>query len=267
MDLPLLKAELNRLSERYRWLRHAFVMLESEHPWSHYHDGLQRAMRECMGDFGGTAPSVLDWFPRYGHGLGYSVLFTNTPCADEAVSDAIRDLKSIAKAVTQHVAFTSRHWKGPEKPERLPGLPRCTGHVVELRDGAVMSVSGDLRNDHRLLLEHLDAVLQPERRYAARRVDAENLAEFGIYELHTDPFAATRACLARPESNGALAPRRELTETEQNILEALGDKTLESDDIAAEAGYSSGHTRRLLSQLKREGFVVHESGQGYSQPR
>ena len=48
----------------------------------------------------------------------------------------------------------------------------------------------------------------------------------------------------------------ELSEIEENIVEALGDSVLTTDEVAVKAGYEvGGHLRRVLSSMRKRGIL------------
>jgi len=55
-----------------------------------------------------------------------------------------------------------------------------------------------------------------------------------------------------------------LTDTEKNILEALGHKTMKGAELLKKAGYeNNSHFRQILSNLKKRDILSHSS-KGYS---
>ncbi len=75
--------------------------------------------------------------------------------------------------------------------------------------------------------------------------------------------------IASPETFEAWGgmPEHELTDTEQNILTALGGDTLSGPDLLKRAGYDySSHYRQILSNLRKR-RILGRSAQGYYNPR
>jgi hypothetical protein len=67
---------------------------------------------------------------------------------------------------------------------------------------------------------------------------------------------------AKEQTGGATAPKN-LTDTEQNILEALGKDTLKGESLLKKAGYDyTGTYRGILSNLKKRDILGHNDN-GY----
>src|SRR5437660_677307 len=60
-----------------------------------------------------------------------------------------------------------------------------------------------------------------------------------------------------------IADRCPLTQTEVDIVDALGRDTLPGKAIAARAGYSYEAVRHHLSNLKKRGWIEHVHSEGY----
>ncbi len=145
MELAILRAEVSRLADKYFWLRHAFVVVESGPDWMDLDERFQVQLRWAFD----TDRRMIDAQPwdMGPDSRGYSVWIA-TGGSDAEAQDAILQYEALAEHAVEHMSFRGR-W-----------LNKALWHIVAEYEGT---------NAPELLLDHMHAVYAPKRLFSDGR--------------------------------------------------------------------------------------------------